>query len=236
MVILFLLSVIIYTMKEYELYNPIKQYLEDLGYLVKAEVNDVDIVAKKDDQVIAIEMKKTLSLKHLYQGCIRQKMIEDVYLAILKPNNTKDLKEKLHILHRLNLGLMLLDIKKQSVEVVLDPKPFTMRKNYKKKNLLMNEFNQRQLNNNIAGVSKTKIMTAYREEAITIAKTLLDGPLSTKDIRGLTHIKKTTSILYKNFYGWFEPVDRGIYKLTDQGRVELLSYLIGGKLWTYLKF
>ncbi len=230
MVILFLLSVIIYNMKEYELYNPIKEYLETLGYIVKAEVKDVDIVAQKADKIIAIEMKKTLSLKHLYQGCLRQKMIEDVYLAVLKPKNTKDLKEKLHILHRLNLGLMLVDIKKQSVEVVLDPKPFTMRKNYKKKTLLMNEFNQRQLNNNIAGVSKTKIMTAYREQAISIAKTLLDGPLSTEEIKELTDIKKTTSILYKNYYGWFENLDRGIYKLTDSGRVELLGYLIGGKI------
>lgn len=231
MVILFSLICYNLSMKEYELYKPIKTYLENLDYIVKAEVKSVDIIAKKDEQVIAIEMKKALSMKLIYQGCDRQRMFDDVYLAILKPNKlNKEFKEKLHILHRLHLGLIVVDIEKNDVEVLQDPKPFTRRKNYHKKKLLMKEFNERKLNSNVAGVSKTKIMTAYKEQAIEIAKVLLDGELSTKEIKEITKIKKTTSILYKNFYGWFEPVNRGIYQLTDLGKVTIQNYIIGGKL------
>lgn len=216
-------------MFEKDMYQPIKDFLTDLGYDVKAEVKNVDIVAMKEDQVIIIEMKKSLSLKLLYQGCNRQKMYQDVYLAILDPGikqiRTKSFKEKEHIIRRLNLGLIIVDMSKLEVKIIFDPSPYHLRTNYKKKKLLLEEFKSRVQSNNTGGVIREKIMTAYKERVIEIAKTLTTGPLSTKRIREQTGNNKVTKILYDNFYGWFERIDRGVYQLSEKGKVELLEFV-----------
>jgi hypothetical protein len=89
----------------------------------------------------------------------------------------------------------------------------------------MDEFNQRSTSINIGGVSRKKIMTSYKEQAIEIAKALIDSPLSTKEIRAITNISKTTNILYDNYYHWFSHESRGVYGLTEKGRKEIASYL-----------
>lgn len=212
-------------MLESDMYLPIKTYLEELGYSVKGEVKNVDIVAVKNDAVIAVEMKKQLSLKLLYQGCDRQRMFESVYVAILDPGykkkRTKAFKEKLHILKRLRLGLIIVNVHTNRVEVEIDPVDYIFRRNIKKRKLLLDEFSKRKNTSNVGGVNKRKIMTAYREAVIEIGKTLLDGPLQTKEIKTITMNPKTTQILYKNYYKWFERVDRGIYKLSDLGLKEI---------------
>ncbi len=216
-------------MLEKDMFLPIKRFLTELGYDVKAEVKNVDIVAMKGEQVLIVEMKKSLSLKLLYQGCNRQKMYEDVYLAILNPGHktirTKSFKEKLHILRRLSLGLILVDVDKDKVKIIQDPKPYHFRKNYKKKKLLLDEFNARIQSNNTGGVTREKIMTAYKERVIEIAKSLIDGPLNTKAIKEKTLNKRATKVLYDNYYGWFERTERGVYRLSEKGKVELLEFL-----------
>lgn len=68
-------------------------------------------------------------------------------------------------------------------------------------------------------------MTAYKENVIHIACCLKKyGQLSPKKLREMGTGKKTLSILNKNFYGWFERVERGIYKLSDQGYKELADF------------
>ncbi|XMB72070.1 DUF2161 family putative PD-(D/E)XK-type phosphodiesterase [Mycoplasmatota bacterium WC30] len=212
-------------MLEKDMFKPIKEYLNGLGYDVKAEVLNVDIMAKKDDIVLIVEMKKSLSMKLLYQGCNRQRLYDNVYLAIFNPGykiiRSKNFREKLHLLHRLRLGLIVVDVEKNKVEVLLDPKEYAFRQNSKKKKLLMKEFDERKTSVNIGGSTGVKIITVYREQAIEIAMTLKSGPLSTKEIIELTNNKKATHILYKNFYHWFEKIDRGIYKLTELGFEEL---------------
>ncbi len=212
-------------MLEKDLYQPIKEYLENLGYSVKAEVRNLDIMAVKNDTTIVVEMKKGLSLKLLFQGCDRQRIFDNVYIAISNPGSktrkTKAFKEKLHIIKRLSLGLLLVDIDKSEVEVILDPKKFQPRKNKRKQKLLLEEFASRSSSSNIGGITRQKIMTAYREKVIEIAKTLIDGPLSTKEIRNVTGIANCTNILYKNYYHWFENTERGSYGLTEKGKQEL---------------
>ncbi len=212
-------------MLEKDMFNPIKEYLNELGYDVKAEVLNVDIVAKKDDTVLIVEMKKNLSMKLLYQGCNRQRLYDNVYLAIFNPGyktiRSKAFREKIHLLHRLRLGLIVVDVEKNKVDVLLDPKEYAFRQNNKKKKMLLKEFTERKTAVNIGGSTRKKIVTVYREQAIDIAITLKDGPLATKEITQLTKNKKATHILYKNYYQWFERVDRGIYKLTELGIKEL---------------
>ena len=84
--------------------------------------------------------------------------------------------------------------------------------------------NQRVTNVNIGGISKEKLVTAYRESVIKVAYYLLDGEKTTKELRELSGIKNSTSLLQKNYYNWFLRVNRGIYKLTDLGAEELKDY------------
>ena len=211
-------------MKETELYPLLKTYFEKQGFFVQAEVNDIDLVATKDDLLIIVEMKTQLNLKLIYQGCQRQKLNDNVYLAVPGITNKKTYKERLHILRRLNLGLLIVDIEKQTVEAVIDPTEFVFRRSKKKKQRLLKEMNKRVTNVNVGGTSKSKLVTAYRENVIRIAYSLKDEQKTTKQLREETGIKNATAYLQKNYYNWFYRVERGVYGLTDLGAKELKNY------------
>ena len=55
-------------MKESELYEPIKGYLQASGYVVTGEVKDCDLVARKDDDLVAIELKTGANMTLLIQS------------------------------------------------------------------------------------------------------------------------------------------------------------------------
>ena len=211
-------------MKETDLYPLLKSYFENQGFFVQAEVNDIDIVAKKDDLIIIVEMKTQLNLKLIYQGCQRQLINENVYIAVPRINNKKTYKERLYILRRLNLGLLIVDIDKQTVEAVIDPTEFVRKKSKKKKQKLLKEINQRVTNINIGGTSKSKLVTSYRERVIRIAFYLRDGEKTTKELKELSGVVNSTQYLQKNYYKWFYNVSRGVYALTEQGINELEKY------------
>jgi hypothetical protein len=213
---------------EKDMYKYIKSHLESLDFNVKAEVINADIVAVKDELVIIIEMKKTLNTTLMYQGCKRQRISDYVYIAIEKPSSkqlrSKQFREKMHLVRRLHLGLMFVNIEKETVETFLDPKNYILRKNKIKKRKLLKEFEQRYTSFNVGGVTKTKIITSYRERALIIAYYLKDYPLSVKEIRILSKDLKCASILQKNYYTWFERIDRGVYQLSDLGVKGLAKY------------
>lgn len=211
-------------MKETDLYPLLKTYLEELGFTVQAEVNNIDVVAIKDDVMVIVEMKTQLNLKLIYQGCQRQKMSDNVYLAVPKLNNKKTLKERLHILRRLNLGLLEVNLEKGTVEALIDPTEFVFRRSKRNKQRLLKEMSRRVTNINVGGTTKEKLVTAYRESAIKIAYYLKDGEKSTKEIRELSGVLKATSFLQKNYYNWFNRVSRGVYELSNLGKSELEVY------------
>jgi len=213
---------------EKDMYKYIKSHLEGLEFSVKAEVLNADIVAVKDELVIIIEMKKTLNTTLMHQGCKRQRICDYVYLAIEKPSSkqlrSRQFREKLHLVRRLHLGVMFVNMDKEMVETFLDPKNYTLRKNKIKKRKLLKEFEQRYTSFNVGGVTKTKIITSYRERALVIAYHLKDSPLSVKEIRSLSKDLKCATILQKNYYNWFERIDRGVYQLSDLGVKGLAEY------------
>ena len=215
-------------MLEKDMYEGIKKHLNKYGYQVKAEVLNADITAIKDDEVLIIEMKKTLNTRLMYQGCKRQRICDYVYLAIIEPSSkiqrSSQFKEKIHIIRRLQLGLLFVDVEQDSVTTFIDPKTFALRQSKIKKRKLLKEFEQRVTSFNTGGVTKTKIITAYREKAIRIAYYLADGPLKLKDLKTISKEDKCSSILQKNYYGWFERVDRGIYSLTSKGQEGIKKY------------
>lgn len=53
---------------------------------------------------------------------------------------------------------------------------------------------------------------------------LKDGPRTAKEIKLFIKEDKIMSILQKNYYNWFERVERGVYKITAIGEDALVIY------------
>src|SRR5690625_1463970 len=135
---------------EIDLYMPVQAYFEKLGYTVQAEVNDCDVVAYKDDSLVIIELKLNLNITLLMQAAKRQKITNDVYIAIerpkmslrkkrwrdlvhlvrrltkIRPNSnllSKRWRDLVHLVRRLELGLILVSFegRRPSLEVVHEP-------------------------------------------------------------------------------------------------------------------
>lgn len=217
--------------KESDLYEPIRIMLESLGYIVKGEVLDTDMVAVKDDETVIVELKKNLSINLLAQGLERQKMTDCVYIAVPKPKNytKRNWMDIMNVIKKLELGLIFVVIKDDVsfAQIVSDPKPYNGRKIQKKlKTSLLSEFSQRECNTNVGGVNKTRIATAYTEKAVHIACLLEKyGAMTPKELRRLgSDEKKTQSILYKNYYDWFEHSDKGVYLLKSDWREKAAGY------------
>lgn len=209
-------------MIETEVAKPIEDFLTDNGYKVRSEVKGCDITATKDDELIVVECKTSISLKLIYQAVDRSEFSDSVYIAIplLSGKGIPNRKHLLRLLKRLELGLIIVHFlkTKKRVEVVLKPKEYKVRRKLKKRTSILGEINSRSENKNTGG-SRGKIITAYKESAIFIAEKLKEfGPLSAKKLREEGASDKAHSILYNNFYGWFEKGDkRGEYRLSDKG-------------------
>ncbi len=225
-------------MRETELYEPVRDWLSDTGWIVRAEVRDCDIAAVRGDRLLLVELKTTLNFDVVLQAADRQRMGDFVYVAV--PAKTKAMAGRrwqlvTHVLKRLELGLLLVHFPRGSsltprVEEVFPPIPFDRVRSRdqmrKKREALLKEFMARSGDHNRGGSSKHPLVTAYREQALVIARCLAaDGPSSPKTLRGKgTDAGKTTGILYDNHYGWFEPVSRGMYGLTAKGAEALAAY------------
>lgn len=225
--------------KESDLFQPICEYLTELGYNVKGEVKGCDITAVKDEQLIIVELKKGITISLLTQGVDRQRLGDLVYLAVPKPKSfrmNKSFKKTLHLLRRLELGLIFVNFKTKGtgVEVILEAESFDRTKSksfaIERKGKLLVEHLTRKSSSNIGGTNKTKLLTSYREKVIEIAYLLKKhGPLKISDINTKTKgDKKTGAFLRSNHYGWFYKESRGIYGLTavgEEGLIEYSSYI-----------
>jgi len=214
--------------EEKTMFPIIKNHLESLGFDVKAEVDDVDIMAQKDNKTLLVEMKQHLNLSLIYQGIERQKLTDYVYLAIPEPTgrvlSSKTFKEKKAIAKRLGLGLILVDLKLSKPTFLIDPHTPVLHKDHKKRKKMHKEFLLRQTALNHGGVTRTKIITAYRELALRIVDILSEGERPVKDIVNQTGQLKATRVLIDNHYGWFHRVKRGVYTLSDDGEEAKKAY------------
>ena len=209
--------------------NLVKNFLESNGYKVRAEVKNCDIAATKGDELIIVELKLKVNLQLLMQAADRQRITDSVYVAIVKPKNTsnKHWKKIRNLLRRLEIGLNFVDPNnpENPVEIVFHPLRFQKKKLKRRKRAIIKEMENRSQNLNIGGSNRKKIITSYRESAIQIAVYLnLAGANSSKNLRKLGTGEKTHSILYSNFYGWFQRIERGIYELSPKGKNELNNF------------
>lgn len=219
---------------ELDLYEPIQQYFHSLGYQVQAEVDDCDVVAFKKNSLIIIELKLNLNITLLMQAAKRQKLTPHVYIAIKRPKSSlrrRRWHDLVHLVRRLELGLILVSFQGRipSIDIVHEPGPFdrksSMRQSKKRRERLIEEARSRRSNKNIGGSTQVTTMTAYKENCIQIALYIDHlGAMSARELRKLSTGDKTYSILYNNYYKWFERVGRGVYDLTDLGRREYRTF------------
>ncbi len=204
-------------MPETDLYPPVKTFLESQGYTVKAEVNACDVVAMRgDDPPVIVELKTGLTLQLLYQAMDRLTLSDVVYIAIARPKRAVP-SDAVKLIKRLGLGLIVVS-SSGSVEVVVDPAPYAPRHHAKRKSSLLKEFYKRQGDPNTGGSTRTKLMTAYKQDALRCLSHLhVHGPTKVSDIRKQTKVERCATILRSDYYGWFVKQTRGVYMVTDKG-------------------
>ena len=223
---------------ETELYKPVCDYLEALGYKVQGEVAGCDIAALKGDELVVVELKTSFNLKLLTQAVKRQRAADSVYVAIPRPRGgawTSGWRDMCMLLRRLELGLITVVVpdgegkEGKRVEVHFHPKAFdrlkSARSGKKARSCIIRETAGRSGNYNTGGTTREKLVTAYREQAVHIACCLMKfGPLSPSELKKMGTGAKTQDILYDNHYGWFKRVSRGIYTVDGCARGFLDEY------------
>lgn len=213
--------------KEEDLYVPVAAYLTELGYTVKGEIKNLDILAVKDGEMLAVELKKQFNLKLVYQAIDRQTVCSKVYVAIPRPpKGLKDsgYKNMIKLLKRLDIGLITvsLDSVVSRVDVHLLPQETVKKIRAKKKKGIAMEFEGRSGDYNKGGVTHTKIVTAYREKALALACAMESvEEITLEQLRKMGFESAIASILGKNYYGWFQRKKRGVYTLSSMGKEAL---------------
>lgn len=220
---------------ERDLYAPVKAFLEAQGYAVKGEVKGCDVVAvKPDEPPVIVELKRRFNLDLLLQGVDRMAMTDRVYLAVDGSSarghwhKRPDGRAARKLCRLIGLGLLLVFADRPHrarVEVVLDPIPYRPRPNKRRAGRLLGEHAKRVGDHNVGGVTRVKIVTAYRQEALRCCQLLLrDGNCSPRALRDSGLAPNAAKILRYDYYGWFERIERGVYGLSENGRKALDTY------------
>jgi len=211
-------------MRETDLYPALKAFLEARDYEVKAEIHSCDIVARKDDgPPLIIEMKRALSLQLIFQAVDRLALSETVFVAIARPKRALP-REAAKLCRRLGLGLLVVS-SSGSVEVLAEPGPYAPRKSKPRQQRLLKEFTKRHGDPNLGGSVGTKLMTAYKQDALRCLNHLQShGPTKLSALREATRVDRAANILRDNHYGWFQRAGRGIYELTHAGHAATATF------------
>ena len=214
-------------MAEADLYEPIKQFLEAQGYAVKGEIGRCDMVAIRDEEgPVVVELKERFNLTLILQAVDRLTISETVYIAFRVGKGKSaawrsQRKQVLRLLRRLGLGLLTV-AEDDTVQPVLDPKPYKPRLDKRRRARLLKEFAERVGDPETGGTSSRKRFTAYRQDALRCARELAEaGVLKVSVLRDRTGVARAGAILRDNHYGWFERIERGYYDLSPRGRREI---------------
>ena len=214
---------------EKDLYDPVCAYLESLGYEVKGEVKNCDITALRDGELIVVELKRGFTLELIYQAMDRQRVADGVYVAVPLPKRgylSPHIREMQSLCRRLELGLIFVGFTQKGapqIDVALHPKQASAPQRDKKRRLaVIREHEGRTGSANTGGVTRKKILTAYKEQALLTARILREaGPARVEDVKRMGGPANAAAILGRNVLGWF---DR---ELGPDGRKYL--YRVNGK-------
>jgi hypothetical protein len=213
------------TPRETDLYEPVKAFLEAQGYEVKAEVSGCDVVAVRGDEPpVVVELKVRFNLDLLLQAADRLSVSDTVYIAVAdgpRSGLRGRGKRALKLCRMLGFGMLLVRFNKAgagNVTPVQDPGIYQPRRNPRRSKRLLKEFIERVGDPNTGGATRMPIVTAYRQTALRLVAGLEAGKASTRDLRARTGVEKTSAILQRNVYGWFDRASRGVYALSPKGR------------------
>lgn len=205
-------------MRETDLYPLIKSFLEKRGYEVKAEVNSCDVIARKRGApLLVVELKLGFTLQLIYQAVDRLALTDHVYLAIAKPKRALP-REAVKLCRRLGVGLIVIGAL-GGIQVLAEPAPYAPRTNNRRQQKLIKEFETRKGDPNLGGSGGTKLMTAYKQDALRcVAHLTVSGATKLAALREATKVDRAAHILRDNYYGWFAKTSRGVYELTSEGQ------------------
>jgi hypothetical protein len=211
------------TMRETSLYAPVKRFLESLGFHVKGEICGCDLVALRGEEpplVVIGELKLGFNLELLLQGVNRMAACDEIWLAVrMRGRRGRERDPRVLKLCRF-LGFGLLGVSTTGrVEVLVEPGPWRPRRDQRRRLRLVDEHRRRIGDPALGGMSKSPIMTAYRQQALACAASLSRGPRRTSEVK--TIVPDAPKILLRNVYGWFCRVEHGVYALTQAGTTAL---------------
>lgn len=218
-------------MKESDLYPPLKSYLESQNYEIKGEVGDCDVLAIRDAELpLIVELKLSLNLTVVLQAVDRLKLTSSVYIGVPKQCSAlkRKYKQVCKLLRLLGVGLITIDplLKSGGVRILLDPGEYIPRISKQSQLRLLGEFEKRVGDPNLGGSSQKGTMTAYRQKALLVALFLdKQGPTKASDVAHQTKETKARDILYRDVYGWFDRISRGIYELSPRGKREIVIWV-----------
>ena len=209
--------------RETDLYPPVKSLLEGQGYEVKGEIGAADVMARRGaEPAVIIELKLAFSLTVFHQALERLKLVDDVYIAVLRPEGKaglKRLKANVTLCRRLGLGLLTLRPRDLFVEQHCAPGPYAPRKNPRKAKSIIKAFDRLEGDPNEGGATRHGLVTGYRQDALKCATYLAHtGPEKGAIVAKATGVPSATRLMRNNVYGWFEKVETGVYALTEAGR------------------
>jgi len=224
-------------LRESDLYGPVHDYLEGLGYEVKGEVKDCDVTAMREGELIVVELKRGFTLELIYQAIDRQRVADGVYVAVPLPKKgymSRRVREMQTLCRRLEIGLIFVGFTTKGVpqiDVAVHPKEASApRKDKKRRLAVIREHETRTGSVNTGGVTHRKILTVYKEQALLTARLLREnGPLRAEEVRRLGGPSNAAAILSRNVLKWFtrEAAPEGrlyLYRVNEAGIAALEEY------------
>ncbi|HEV7250409.1 MAG TPA: DUF2161 family putative PD-(D/E)XK-type phosphodiesterase [Shinella sp.] len=205
---------------ETSLYLPIKNFLESAGYTVKGEIGGCDLVglSEGDPTLVVIgELKLVFNLELILQAVDRAAVADEVWIAArisAKGRGRESDRRYRDLCRRLGFGMLGVSDAGEVSVIVSSVSPMP-RSNPKRRTRLVKEHRKRAGDPALGGSTKVPIMTAYRQQALACAAAMADGPQRPRDLKPI--VPTAGQILLKNYYGWFEKVDKGVYRLSDVG-------------------
>lgn len=208
--------------RETDLYEPVKRLLEARGYVVKAEVGAVDIVAWRDgEEPLVVELKIGFSLTLFHQAVERLKLTDLVYVAVPAGSGRADakaLRRNVQLCKCLGIGVMTVQTATAGVDVLADPVAARPRKANRPRQQLLREFARRTGDPNTGGQTRAGLMTSYRQDALRCLGVLREaGAAKAASVATAAGVSRARTIMADNHYGWFVRVERGIYGLSPDG-------------------
>ena len=204
---------------ETSLYAPVKAFLEAQGFAVKGEIHGCDLVAIRDEEprrLVIGELKMTFNLELLLQGVDRMRAADEVWLAVRQTRKGRDTDRRaVRLCRLLGVGLLAVSTTTGQVQILAEPGPYKPRPDDKKRKKLIREHSGRIGDLATGGSTRQPVMTVYRQQALVCAAAMRSAPTRPKDLKA--RAPDAASILLRNVYGWFERVDRGLYRLTEAG-------------------